>query len=92
MLSNLHFDKSALSDYVLLRRLLKPHTVAVQRHPRVILCWACRRMEDRRLHRIGGVVADELHLLGDPRRGYLLEVLLTKLLYMNRLADRSADR
>ena len=49
-------------------------------------------MGDRRLHRIGCVVTDELHLLGDPRRGYLLEVLLTKLLYMNRLADRSADR
>ena len=49
-------------------------------------------MEDRRLHRIGCVVTDELHLLGDPRRGYLLEVLLTKLLYMNRLADRSANR
>ena len=46
-------------------------------------------MEEGCLHRVGCVVADELHLLGDPRRGYLLEVLLTKLLYMNRRADRS---
>ncbi|XP_043217942.1 DNA polymerase theta-like [Amphibalanus amphitrite] len=51
-----------------------------------------RLMEDGCLHRVGCVVADELHLLGDPRRGYLLEVLLTKLLYMNRRLDSGSER
>ena len=49
-------------------------------------------MEDRRIHRVGCVVTDELHLLGDSRRGYLLEVLLTKLLYLNRRCDRWVRR
>lgn len=41
-----------------------------------------RLMEEGGLPSLGAVVVDELHLLGDPHRGYLLELLLTKLKYM----------
>ncbi|XP_046614510.1 DNA polymerase theta [Neodiprion virginianus] len=41
-----------------------------------------RLMEEGDLSSLGAVVVDELHLLGDPHRGYLLELLLTKLKYM----------
>ena len=37
-----------------------------------------RLLEDGELGKVGCVVVDELHLLGDPSRGYLLELLLTK--------------
>lgn len=40
-------------------------------------------MEEGLLENLGAVVIDELHLLGDPHRGYLLELLLTKLKYMS---------
>ncbi|KAK0079774.1 hypothetical protein PV326_008551 [Microctonus aethiopoides] len=40
-------------------------------------------MEEDELKNVGAVVIDELHLLGDSHRGYLLELLLTKLKYMN---------
>ncbi|XP_043485514.1 DNA polymerase theta [Polistes fuscatus] len=39
-------------------------------------------MEEGDLSTLGAIVIDELHLLGDPNRGYLLELLLTKLKYM----------
>ncbi|GIY31215.1 hypothetical protein CDAR_80911 [Caerostris darwini] len=40
-----------------------------------------RLMEEKRLNELGILVIDELHMLGDQGRGYLLELLLTKLLY-----------
>ncbi|XP_015182607.1 PREDICTED: DNA polymerase theta [Polistes dominula] len=40
-------------------------------------------MEEGNLSTLGAIVIDELHLLGDPNRGYLLELLLTKLKYMS---------
>ncbi|KAJ1521532.1 hypothetical protein ONE63_003193 [Megalurothrips usitatus] len=42
-----------------------------------------RLMEENELTNLGAVVVDELHLIGDPHRGYLLELLLTKLKYMS---------
>ncbi|XP_012271353.1 DNA polymerase theta [Orussus abietinus] len=47
-----------------------------------------RLMEEGDLYTLGAVVVDELHLLGDPSRGYLLELLLTKLKYMGFRDDR----
>ncbi|XP_034194144.2 DNA polymerase theta isoform X1 [Osmia lignaria lignaria] len=41
-----------------------------------------RLMEENEIVNLGAVVIDELHLVGDPHRGYLLELLLTKLKYM----------
>lgn len=41
-----------------------------------------RLLEEEDLMSIGAVVIDELHLLGDSNRGYILELLLTKLRYI----------
>ncbi|XP_073012513.1 helicase and polymerase-containing protein TEBICHI isoform X1 [Typha latifolia] len=40
-----------------------------------------RLLEDGRLSELGIIVIDELHMVGDQHRGYLLELLLTKLRY-----------
>jgi DNA polymerase theta len=41
-----------------------------------------RLLEDNALSQLGTIVVDELHLIGDPHRGYLLELLLTKIKFM----------
>ena len=40
-------------------------------------------LEEGTIGDLGIVVVDELHLLGDPSRGYLLELLLTKIRFMS---------
>ncbi|XP_071919297.1 helicase and polymerase-containing protein TEBICHI isoform X1 [Coffea arabica] len=40
-----------------------------------------RLLEEGRLSELGIIVIDELHMVGDQHRGYLLELLLTKLRY-----------
>ncbi|XP_028802319.1 helicase and polymerase-containing protein TEBICHI isoform X3 [Neltuma alba] len=40
-----------------------------------------RLLEEGRLSEMGVIVIDELHMVGDPSRGYLLELMLTKLRY-----------
>ncbi|CAA6671596.1 unnamed protein product [Spirodela intermedia] len=40
-----------------------------------------RLLEEGRLSEVGIIVIDELHMVGDQHRGYLLELLLTKLRY-----------
>ncbi|CAG5132586.1 unnamed protein product [Candidula unifasciata] len=41
-----------------------------------------RLMEEGKLGELGAVVIDELHMVGDSHRGYLLELMLTKLAYI----------
>ncbi|KAL7853880.1 hypothetical protein AOLI_G00207240 [Acnodon oligacanthus] len=48
-----------------------------------------RLIEEDRMDLLGIVVVDELHMVGDSGRGYLLELLLTKIQY---IAKKSAKR
>ncbi|KAM7364011.1 DNA polymerase theta isoform 2-T3 [Cochliomyia hominivorax] len=41
-------------------------------------------LEQEKLNEIGTVIVDEVHLISDPGRGYILELLLAKILYMSR--------
>ncbi|XP_067849109.1 DNA polymerase theta [Heptranchias perlo] len=41
-----------------------------------------RIIEEEKMDQLGIVVVDELHMLGDSHRGYLLELLLTKILFV----------
>jgi DNA polymerase theta len=42
-----------------------------------------RLLEETRLEEVGIIVIDEVHMMGDEDRGYLLELLVTKILYKN---------
>ncbi|XP_062620257.1 DNA polymerase theta-like, partial [Saccostrea cucullata] len=42
-----------------------------------------RLMEENSLNKLGIIVVDELHLVGDQHRGYLLELMLTKIRFLS---------
>ncbi|KAL8575274.1 hypothetical protein ACOMHN_001819 [Nucella lapillus] len=50
-----------------------------------------RLMEEGNMDTLGVVVIDELHMVGDSNRGYLLELLLTKVCYMSRKSRQSSS-
>ena len=43
-----------------------------------------RLHEENRMNELGVVVVDEVHMLADPSRGYLLECILAQLLFLRR--------
>ncbi|KAF9814110.1 hypothetical protein SFRURICE_000105 [Spodoptera frugiperda] len=44
-------------------------------------------LDDGSIAELGAIIVDELHLLGDPSRGYILELLLTKIKYVSFNSD-----
>eukprot|EP00798_Chlamydomonas_sp_ICE-L_P002966 gene2966-12974_t len=50
-----------------------------------------KMLEEDSLGQLGALVVDELHMVGDDERGYLLELLLTKLRYATTTASDALD-
>ena len=48
-----------------------------------------RLLEEGEMNQLGIIVVDELHMAGDPNRGYLLELLLTKVRFVSHGANIS---
>lgn len=46
-----------------------------------------RLLEQKNIDSIGMIVVDEVHLISDSNRGYILELLLTKVLFCSRKLD-----
>ncbi len=41
-----------------------------------------RLMEEKKISSLGVVVVDEMHMIGDGHRGYLLELMLSKIRFL----------
>ncbi len=41
-----------------------------------------RLMEEKKMSSLGIVVIDEMHMIGDGQRGYLLELMLSKIRFL----------
>ena len=37
-------------------------------------------LDDNTIDELGALVLDEMHMVGDPHRGYIMELLVTKVL------------
>lgn len=46
-------------------------------------------INENKISDLGVIIVDEIHYIGDERRGYQLELLLTKVLYYNSQQDKS---
>lgn len=44
-----------------------------------------KMVSEKKLDQLGVIVVDELHMVGDRGRGYLIELLLTKVQYLNKM-------
>jgi DNA polymerase theta len=86
--------KSLLKDLNLTAASIHSHKRAILSEtepPDVVFCTIQKAnqlvnylIEVNQIARLRTVVIDELHLIGDDQRGYILELLLTKLVYMKR--------
>ncbi|XP_071543746.1 DNA polymerase theta-like [Panulirus ornatus] len=50
-----------------------------------------RLLEGKNMNELGIIVVDELHMVGDPHRGYLLELLLTKVMFVSNHSKNKKD-
>lgn len=50
-----------------------------------------RLLEQNNIQSIGMIVVDEVHLISDSNRGYILELLLTKTLFCSRVLDANVQ-
>lgn len=48
-----------------------------------------RLMEERKMNMLGVVVIDEMHMIGDGQRGYLLELMLSKIRFLQGMVNFS---
>lgn len=84
---------TGLSDSIKLQSIHSHKRAQVRPDTSIVLCTiekanqlfnALIEDKDSRLKDINTVVVDELHLIGDDSRGFLLETLLTKIVYISK--------
>ena len=51
-----------------------------------------RLMEEKKINNLGVVVVDEMHMIGDEHRGYLLELMLTKIKFLTETTKVEGDK